>query len=87
MRSLAALACLAPCPGPSRPHSTAPILPRCVPTQVGAKRRPDGSSSRDKEKAEKAVVRFATRQEVHRALRDRQGSFCGSNSVRLRILQ
>lgn len=54
---------------------------------VGAKRRPDGSSSRDKEKAEKAVVRFATRQEAHRALRDRQGSFCGSNSVRLCILQ
>jgi hypothetical protein len=43
--------------------------------------------TRHSEYTEKAVVRFNSRMEAHRAVRDRQGGFCGNNQVRLRLLQ
>ncbi|KAL4436884.1 hypothetical protein ABPG75_004023 [Micractinium tetrahymenae] len=36
---------------------------------------------------EVAIVRFASALEAHRAVRDRQGAFCGNNQVQLRVLQ
>ncbi|EFN55711.1 hypothetical protein CHLNCDRAFT_52363 [Chlorella variabilis] len=36
---------------------------------------------------EKAVVRFTSPLEAHRAVRDRQAGFCGNNALRLRVLQ
>ena len=38
-------------------------------------------------KSEKAVVRFISPLEAHRAVRERQGGFCGNNQVQLRLLQ
>ncbi|KAL4858215.1 hypothetical protein ACK3TF_001700 [Chlorella vulgaris] len=38
-------------------------------------------------RSEKAVVRFTSPLEAHRALRERQGGFCGSSQLRLRVLQ
>ncbi len=80
------MACPCPCLLPVPLHLTAACLARAPAAQVGIKRR-HGGGPKEKEKSEKAVVRFATRQEAHRALRDLQGSFCGSNAVRLRVLQ
>ena len=36
---------------------------------------------------EKAFVRFTSPLEAHRAVRERQGGFIGSNQLRLRVLQ
>lgn len=63
------------------------FLANCA-LQVGKRRQaPEGGSPKEREKVERAVVRFATRQEAHRALRDRQGAFCGGSALRLRVLQ
>jgi hypothetical protein len=36
---------------------------------------------------EKAFVRFTSQLEARRAVRERQGGFCGNNQVRLRVLE
>jgi hypothetical protein len=46
-----------------------------------------GLVSRGRHEAEKAVVRFTSPLEAHRAVREKQGSFCGNTPVRLRVLQ
>jgi len=42
---------------------------------------------RNASQAEKAIVRFGSQVEAHRAVRERQHGFCGNSQVRLRVLQ
>lgn len=68
------------CPQPPSPHA--------CPQGGGSFQPPRGraGSSSSSSDTERAVVRFSSAEEAHRAVRTRQGTFCGTQPVRLRVL-
>lgn len=75
-------------PPSAPPHQDSPPTHPPTPQHAqgaGQKRRTGGGGGSAANDV--AIVRFASALEAHRAVRDRQGGFCGNSQVRLRVLQ